>query len=445
MRKKTLLLYTGIVAVCYLYTGSAYMSQFYRLIQFFDSTTVDIITSGWNYLLQAAGIGLFCLGLKRCPGLFGRKDFISVLLAAGAVFMAVAQLAQSGAVVAAAGYVFNFLIGVYSGCYLILFARHIPIRCAALCYGASYAVGSVGTYLLSLIGGGRFLVSGWAAVLYAALALMTAGLILSAEDIVLPPAPDKTDKNLAVPPYQIPVILIMMVISVVGSGLYYSLPYAQDVNWNLIRAFYAMGLVLAGFIMDRSRLIGEICAVASLTYPLIAAALIGEGVTGTAALSLSYAFRGFLSVYYVIMFTDPAHEDGGLLPFAPLGLMLSRVIEAILTLTLLFLPVSNTFQLIFSAICFAPLLILFVLMLNKKHAAPPASDEKRLAMFAEKHRLTARESEILRLLSDGMSDDEIAEKCYISRSTVRFHVSNILKKTQTASRVDAVRALNKFL
>ena len=52
--------------------------------------------------------------------------------------------------------------------------------------------------------------------------------------------------------------------------------------------------------------------------------------------------------------------------------------------------------------------------------------------------LTARELEILRLMVDGMSNPEIAKRLFVSRSTVKFHVSNILMKLGAGSRTEAV-------
>jgi DNA-binding NarL/FixJ family response regulator len=52
--------------------------------------------------------------------------------------------------------------------------------------------------------------------------------------------------------------------------------------------------------------------------------------------------------------------------------------------------------------------------------------------------LTEREEEILALVAQGKSNQEIARQLYVSLKTVRNHVSNILLKLQVADRAQAV-------
>ena len=63
---------------------------------------------------------------------------------------------------------------------------------------------------------------------------------------------------------------------------------------------------------------------------------------------------------------------------------------------------------------------------EKKHAQPELHEE-----------LTARESEVLKEIAKGLSNQEIADELYISLKTVKTHVSNILSKLQVEDRTQA--------
>lgn len=57
--------------------------------------------------------------------------------------------------------------------------------------------------------------------------------------------------------------------------------------------------------------------------------------------------------------------------------------------------------------------------------------------------LTEREMEVLRLLAAGLSNNKIGEKLYISATTAKFHVSNIMRKLDVGRRAEAVYAASK--
>lgn len=54
------------------------------------------------------------------------------------------------------------------------------------------------------------------------------------------------------------------------------------------------------------------------------------------------------------------------------------------------------------------------------------------------HDLTERERDVLALMITGMNNSGIADRLVVSRSTVKYHVSNILSKLQATSRTEAV-------
>lgn len=57
--------------------------------------------------------------------------------------------------------------------------------------------------------------------------------------------------------------------------------------------------------------------------------------------------------------------------------------------------------------------------------------------------LTEREREVLRLLADGLSNAAIGRRLYISESTVKFHIRNLIRKLGVSKRTDAVYVASK--
>jgi len=58
--------------------------------------------------------------------------------------------------------------------------------------------------------------------------------------------------------------------------------------------------------------------------------------------------------------------------------------------------------------------------------------------------LTAREAEVLRMISDGLTDRETADALRISVRTVETHVSNLLHKLGARNRAEAARLYREF-
>lgn len=68
-----------------------------------------------------------------------------------------------------------------------------------------------------------------------------------------------------------------------------------------------------------------------------------------------------------------------------------------------------------------------------RQGLPPVPDAPALV-----EALTAREQEVLRLVSEGLGNKEIAARLNISDHTVKFHISSVLGKLGASSRTEAV-------
>ncbi|TMR10489.1 response regulator transcription factor, partial [Nonomuraea turkmeniaca] len=54
-----------------------------------------------------------------------------------------------------------------------------------------------------------------------------------------------------------------------------------------------------------------------------------------------------------------------------------------------------------------------------------------------------REAEVLRLVAEGLTNREIAERLFIAQKTVSVHVSNILAKLEVSTRTQAAAAARR--
>ena len=76
------------------------------------------------------------------------------------------------------------------------------------------------------------------------------------------------------------------------------------------------------------------------------------------------------------------------------------------------------------------------MVVRSLHAPSPGS--------ADGSDLTAREREVLALLARGLSNEAIGRELYISATTAKFHVGNVMRKLAVSRRAEAVYAGSKL-
>jgi DNA-binding CsgD family transcriptional regulator len=434
--KNKYLYLTALIGLGFLWTGSAYFVQMYRLLVFLDGGTVNLLVCGAYYVCQAAGIGIVSLLFTKRMTFAGGRLLPLCASAAALICIAVSLFTPSLAVIITSGALLNIAIGILSGCYLTRLATDVPQQHRGLLFGAAYAFGSIGTWLLSLPMGGRFL---WHGSSFLALVVLAALPLLFLRRLTPPPVIERSGYMYAgLNTKSIWLAAAVLFLLSMENTLGFSFPLrgaADSVYIEFTRVFYGVGLIIAGLVSDRNRRWGAICCMATLAFPFAALAL-GSNVTGeTIMWVLAYLFLGFWSVHRILVFSDISGKSG-LPAFAVLGLLAGRLGEAAGTLGAGIL--TGTPLIILSGAVFVLVIGLFFLLYQKLYytTISPEEAEKRWQMeYVSRFGLSAREQEIFSFIVQGMSNTEIANTLYITESTVKFHVSNIFKKTGHGSRL----------
>ncbi|MDD3242470.1 MAG: helix-turn-helix transcriptional regulator [Eubacteriales bacterium] len=437
-----------MIFLCFLWTGSAYITWLYRLTDVFGGAAADWLSECVGYLFQAAGLLLLALILKRRPQLAENRRFFTYTAVADGIATAIAVLSGAKAAVLVFGLLMNLLHGVIAGLYLTKLSLFIPQQKKGMTFGIAYGMGSIGSWLLSLPMEQSFLHSNYALIAYFVIIALI--LVLNAaggHERTLDDVGNSMDFR---PPEFALIALVVVLLSVVkGLGFYF--PMSESIGGTIslefTRAFYAVGLIAAGFIGDKNRKYGAICCLAALVFPFISFAL--GGVPGvSAALWISaYVFFGFFAVYRVILFCDVAAKKIGLMWMAGLGLLFGRMGDAAGAAGGILLKGHDVALICLCAVLFIATVILFFTLYNKLYV--PAltreqREEKRLSEFSSRFCLSAREQEVLQLLIKGRSNAEMAGDLYISENTVKFHIKNVLKKTDCKHRTEVAMKFKNF-
>lgn len=101
------------------------------------------------------------------------------------------------------------------------------------------------------------------------------------------------------------------------------------------------------------------------------------------------------------------------------------------------------FLLIFLSWHLIPILFLNI-YLNKykrEESALPDDFESRLKVFAAEHDISRRECDVIRLICQGLANQEISDSLYISLQTVKDHIHRIFVKTGVKNRVQLTNML----
>lgn len=456
MKKKCVYLAFIIMTVAMIYTlaSGIYFLLIYRsqAVLSTEGIFLDTLFNGYFYLISIVGILAVSFFMKNHYS--KRRMFIAYTFSLLSVILAtfILFLPLSKPIFTVILFLSFILFGCTQGTYIFLLTVFCPKskRCLSLGIAASLSV--IINFLFSLIKKGAFIQSFSSLIIYLILSLFSC--VLLAVTFKLPYTPDKSNKDtvdstpMSPKAYDTKAFLftcIFIMLSWAIQSLGFSFPCNTSLilglSNELLRVPNILGLLIAGFLLDQRKKTGAIFSLILLATPMLYIILLEQAGITLVIYLLSYTFTGFLSIYrfgIVANMSDSVDSKGNVMTYlCALGLVFGRFGEGLGGLIGIYLQ-NDTLMLVtvasFVLVISVAFFIFHYLSLYVPVPTTIKTHEDKITSFKIKYKLSTREIDVLELLIDGNSNAEIADKLYISENTVRFHVSNLLKKTNSKSR-----------
>lgn len=438
------ILMCALIGLCFLWTGSGYLTWLYHLLDFYPASSVDIYTEIIGYLFQICGLILFSFCIKKKHKQFTTTYASISAMLADLIFIVLSVLSPNGACALFFGYLMNLLHGIVAGIYLTKLTTQISQQKRGIVFGVGYGFGSIGSWIISLIGDGNFLKSNYVLILYTLFVLLSGTIYhisnrSSKEESDLPKSAISLDLSVIV----LAGITVFMISCIKNIGFYFPTADLSDssISLELSRAFYAIGLIAAGVINDKNRKWGAVCCIAALVFPFAMFILQNSFESSLIIWIVSYIFFGYFTVYRVIIFSDMAGKSAQYLFLAGLGLMCGRCGDVAGAAIGIFLNNSTIVLVLSTSVAFVITIFLFMTLYQKIYISvlpEKKNRETQLEEFEKLYRFSPREIEVFQLVLEGHSNSEIAECLFISENTVKFHIKNLLRKTACTNKTSLV-------
>lgn len=436
-----------IIALCFLWTSTGYLTWLYHLLDFVESTSVDWMTEVIGYIFQAVGVFVLGFYIKHKRNRFPEKPIFISCIAADFLFIVLSALSPNLLFSLICGYLMNLFHGIIAGFYLTLLAAKVEQKYRSIVFGGAYAASSISSWLLSLLNGANFLHSEYVLIIYGIFICITIGFVVTEKDFINSEKLSFTETNMPKATIILAGLTVLLVSITRGIGFYFPMAdISAGISLEFSRIFYSVGLITAGIIGDKSRKFGAISCLAALFFPFATIALSTEVGISIVLWIIGYIFFGFLAVFRVVIFSDISVTDSKYLYLAGYGLMFGRIGDAAGNLTGIMFNDKHILLVTICSICFIVTFAIFFMLYNKLFMLDSRpiqhSREEQLTAFIQKYELSSRETEVFNLIIEGASNGEISGKLFISENTVKFHIRNILKKTGCANRSELLAMLN---
>lgn len=439
-KRESFIQITLLIALCFFWSGSAYLSWLYNLLNYYPPNQADFLSEVIGYFFQIIGLLIFAFLTKNNK--FQSKKSFNIIIIIDFIFILLSNTSNIKMLILISGYLMNLYHGLTAGFYLMYLCRIQETKKKATAFGLGYGIGSIGTWLISLINSGTFLQNNNINFIYGLCIILTIFLIIKTEINITIKRKKYLDKKIIISA----AVFVVLLSTVKNLGFYFPSNDINNANIKIefTRAFYAFGLITAGLINDYKREYGAMFCLSVLFIPFVLLFLNKFNINSLYLWIISYIIFGFFSVYRIIIFCDLSDYDYAYLYLGSLGLLCGRLGDIIGSFTIIIAGNHDLLLLVIMSSLFFVTVFLFFYLYQKIYGNIVKDFDSQVEEFIILNNLIIRESEVLKLLLSTNSNSEIADKLYISTNTVKFHIKNILKKTGCTNRQELLSSIRKI-
>ncbi len=425
MLKKTNIKYMIILATGFFWCSSLYLTQEQYLAKYATDSFVNVVELLFGSLSMALGILMFGLVYRKSSNAAKNTYIISMLLSIVSMisFFATKNIYLMSVCMCLT--CFLGTAGFGAGYHFSLLASNVEKEYRGRVFAIGYGLGSIGTYLLILLPE-SFYSSINSLQLYIPIVLINLFLVMKKTSLMQVKEEKSTTsfKNYFL---RLSIIVITMsLLSALSTDAIAIYTINVSGGYGSTRLYYCLGLLVAGFLADKKNSLFEILTIVSFVFSLLSIILLKDGYSIGLIAGLSYTFVAFFVLFRTMSFVNISDNKKNMIWVSAFGLMYSRIMEGLMVLFEDKLINNYTMLIVVITIFLSLVIIIYFLLYFQNNKASENDVVKNISI---KYKLGSQEEKVLNLLIQGLSNQEIADKLFVSVNTIRNHAASIYKKT----------------
>ena len=359
MKNKNNLKYILIIAIGFFWCSSLYLTQEQYLSNYASIDFVNIADLLFGSLAMALGILTFGLLYRK------NKNVKNIYI----IFMLLALISMIVFFATKNIYIMSICLclccyfgtaGFGAGYHFSLLASKVEKEYRGRVFAIGYGLGSIGTYLLILLPE-SFYSSINTLFIYIPSLLINLYLVIKKTNLIQLKEEKETSgfRN-----YFIRISIIVLAMSLL-SALSTDAIAINTIDiaggYGATRLYYCLGLLVAGFLVDKKNNLFEILTISSFVVSLLAIILLKEGYSINIIAGLSYSFIAFFVLFRTMKFVNLVDNKKNAAWASAFGLMYSRIMEGLMVLFEEELTKHYTMLIIVIAILLSLVIILYII------------------------------------------------------------------------------------